>query len=148
DFSAATEASAATLHLCTDARGSAGMRLMVIDGLDDIAKDERSGEAVLEQLHRAIDVHDDLHVVALCEPGGDDRIREVNPALALRFQVVCTQPFTAEGFAELFNRALHQRGARAHKRALTAAGQLLVSTPPVRVRRVAEALGLRGDGGV
>ena len=132
DFFAAKEVSAATVHLYNDARDSAGMRLMVIDGLDDIAKDERSGEAVLEQLHRAIDVHDDLHVVALCEPGGDDRIQEVNPALALRFQVVRTQPFTAEGFAELFNRALHQRGARAHKRALTAAGQLLVSTPPVR----------------
>ncbi|WP_051712458.1 AAA family ATPase [Spirillospora albida] len=132
DFFAAKEVSAATTHLYNDARDSAGSRLMVIDGLDDMSRDVRSGEAIVEELHRALDVNDDLHVVALCEPGGDERIREVNPALALRFQVVRTHPFDAEGYAELFNRALHQRGARAHKRALTAAGELLVRTPPVR----------------
>ena len=132
DFFAAKEVSSATVHLYNDARDSAGTRLMVIDGLDDMSKDERSGEAILEQLHQAVDVHDDLHVVALCEPGGDERIRELNPALALRFQVVPTHPFTAEGHAELFNRAVQQRGARAHKRALTAAGELLARTPPVR----------------
>ncbi|MFG2085114.1 MULTISPECIES: AAA family ATPase [unclassified Spirillospora] len=132
DFFAGKDVSGATMHIYNDARDSAGVRLMVIDGLDDMSKDERSGEAIIEQLHRALDVHDDLHIVALCEPGGDDRIREVNPALALRFQVVRTHPFTAEGHAELFNRAVQQRGARAHKRALTAAGQLLAGTRPVR----------------
>ncbi|WP_021595107.1 AAA family ATPase [Actinomadura welshii] len=132
DFFAAKEVSAATIHLYNDARDCAGTRLMVIDGLDDMSRDTQSGEAIVEQLHRALDVHDDLHVVALCEPGGDARIREVNPGLALRFQVVRTHPFTAEGYSELFNRAVQQRGARAHKRALTAAGQLLARTPPVR----------------
>ncbi|WP_433466904.1 AAA family ATPase [Spirillospora sp. CA-128828] len=132
DFFAAKEVAAATMHLYNDARDCAGTRLMVIDGLDDMSHDAQSGEAIVEQLHRALDVHDDLHVVALCEPGGDERIREVNPGLALRFQVVRTHPFTAEGYAELFNRAVQNRGARAHKRALTAAGQLLVRTPPVR----------------
>ncbi|TDC87446.1 AAA family ATPase [Actinomadura sp. 7K507] len=132
DFFAAKEVSAATSQLYAEARDSAGVRLMVIDGLDDMSKDERSGEAILEQLHQAVDVHDDLHVVALCEPGGDERIRELNPGLALRFQVVPTHPFTAEGHAELFNRAVQQRGARAHKRALTAAGQLLAGTAPNR----------------
>jgi SpoVK/Ycf46/Vps4 family AAA+-type ATPase len=132
DFFAAKEVSAATIHLYNDARDCAGTRLMVIDGLDDMSHDTQSGEAIVEQLHRALDVHDDLHVVALCEPGGDKRIREVNPGLALRFQVVPTHPFTAEGYSELFNRAIQQRGARAHKRALTAAGQLLARTPPVR----------------
>jgi SpoVK/Ycf46/Vps4 family AAA+-type ATPase len=132
DFFAAKEVAAATMHLYNDARDCAGTRLMVIDGLDDMSQDAQSGEAIVEQLHRALDVHDDLHVVALCEPGGDERIREVNPGLALRFQVVPTHPFTAEGYAELFNRAVQQRGARAHKRALTAAGALLARTPPVR----------------
>ncbi|XRQ05585.1 AAA family ATPase [Actinomadura welshii] len=132
DFFAAKEVAAATSKLYNEARDSAGIRLMVIDGLDAMSKDDRSGEAVLEQLHQAIDVHDDLHVVALCEPGGDERIRELNPALALRFQVVPTHPFTPEGHAELFKRALRQRGARAHKRALTAAGKLLARTAPVR----------------
>ncbi|MFA1541009.1 AAA family ATPase [Actinomadura monticuli] len=132
DFFAAKEVSSATVHLYNDARDSAGVRLMIIDGLDDMSRDERSGEAILEQLHQALDVHDDLHVVALCEPGGDERIREVNPALALRLKVVRTRPFTPEGHAELFNRAIRQRGARAHKRALTAAGQLLAATAPDR----------------
>ncbi|WP_067456577.1 AAA family ATPase [Actinomadura macra] len=132
DFFAAKEVSAATTHIYNDSRDSAGHRLMVIDGLDDMSRDVRSGEAIVEELHRALDVHDDLHVVALCEPGGDERIREVNPGLALRLQVVPTHPFTGEGYAELFNRALQQRGARAHKRALTAAGELLVRTHPVR----------------
>ncbi|WP_157408122.1 AAA family ATPase [Actinomadura atramentaria] len=132
DFFAGKEVSAGTTHLHVDARDSAGNRLMVIDGLDDISRDPRSGEAVVEELHRALDVHDDLHVVALCEPGGDERIREVNPGLALRFQVAYTHPFNADGYAELFERALRQRGARAHKRALTAAGRLLAETAPVR----------------
>ncbi|MDL4772590.1 AAA family ATPase [Actinomadura xylanilytica] len=132
DFFAGKEVSAATTHLYNDARESAGARLMVIDGLDDMSQDPRSGEAIVEELHRALDVHEDLHVVALCEPGGDERIREINPGLALRFTVVHTHGFTADGYAELFDRALHQRGARAHKRALAAAGELLVRTPPVR----------------
>ncbi|MFG1851513.1 AAA family ATPase [Actinomadura geliboluensis] len=132
DFFAAKEVSAATSQLYAEARDCAGVRLMVIDGLDDMSHDTQSGEAIVEQLHRTLDAHDDLHVVVLCEPGGDERIREVNPALALRFQIVPTHPFTAEGHAELFNRAIQQRGARAHKRALTAAGELLVRTPPVR----------------
>ncbi|MFF0522925.1 AAA family ATPase [Actinomadura nitritigenes] len=132
DFFAGKEVSSATTQLYSEARDAAGNRLMVIDGLDDMSRDGRSGEAIVEELHRALDVHDDLHVVALCEPGGDERIREVNPGLSLRFQVVRTHPFDADGYAELFNRALQQRGARAHKRALTAAGQLLVRTPPIR----------------
>ncbi|MBW8485835.1 AAA family ATPase [Actinomadura parmotrematis] len=132
DFFAGKEVSAATTHLYNDARDSAGQRLMVIDGLDDMSRDPRSGEAIVEELHRALDVRDDLHVVALCEPGGDERVREINPALSLRFQVVRTHPFTADGHAELFARALYQRGARAHKHALTAAGRLLAQTAPVR----------------
>ncbi|WP_051468382.1 AAA family ATPase [Actinomadura oligospora] len=132
DFFAGKEVSAATTHLYNDARESAGSRLMVIDGLDDMSRDPRSGEAIVEELHRALDVHDDLHVVALCEPGGDERIREVNPALSLRFEVVHTRPFSPDAFAELFSRALAARGARAHKRALTAAGDLLARTPAVR----------------
>ncbi|GAA1581327.1 hypothetical protein GCM10009678_75110 [Actinomadura kijaniata] len=132
DFFAGKDIAAATLHLYNDARDSAGSRLLVIDGLDELARDPRGGEAVLEELHRALDVQDTLHVVALCEPGGDERVREVNPALMLRLEVARTRPFTAEGHAELFARALRDRGARAHKHALTAAGKLLATAPAVR----------------
>ncbi|GAA2401099.1 hypothetical protein GCM10010191_05430 [Actinomadura vinacea] len=132
DFFAAKEVSAATTVMFNDARECAGKRLMIIDGLDVVCRDERSGEAIVEELHRAVDVHDDLHFVALCEPGGDALLREVNPALALRFKVVPTHPFDAAGYAGLFDRALRERGARADEEALTAAGELLVRTPPVR----------------
>jgi SpoVK/Ycf46/Vps4 family AAA+-type ATPase len=132
DFFAGKTVSAATNNIYIDARDCNGSNLLVIDGLDDMSRDPRSGEAMLEELHRSLDVFEDLHVVALCEPGGDERVREVNPGLALRFKVARTQPFTAEGYAELFSRALHERGARAHKHALTAAGRLLSTTPPVR----------------
>ncbi|WP_051108983.1 AAA family ATPase [Actinomadura flavalba] len=132
DFFAGKEVSVGTTHLHIDARDSVGTRLVIIDGLDDMSRDPRSGEAVLEELHRLVDAHDDLHVVALCEPGGDDRVREVNPGLALRFHVAHTRAFTPAEHAELFARALRQRGARAHKPVLTAAGRLLARTKPVR----------------
>ncbi|MFI6518457.1 AAA family ATPase [Spirillospora sp. NPDC050679] len=131
-FFAGKDVAAATLHLYADARDSVGHRLMVIDGLDAISHDPRSGEAVLEELHRALDVQNDLHVVALCEPGGDERVREVNPGLALHFEIARTHPFAPADHAELFARALHKRGARAHKHALTAAGRVLAAAPPVR----------------
>ncbi|MEU5882777.1 AAA family ATPase [Spirillospora sp. NPDC047279] len=145
DFFAGKTVASATNGLYIDARDCDGSNLLVIDGLDDLSRDPRSGEAILEELHRVLDVFDGLHVVALCETGGDQRIREVNPALSLRFRKARTHAFTAEGYAELFSRALHQRGARAHKRALTAAGQLLSETPPVRNLRNARLAHLLAD---
>ncbi|MFG2006363.1 AAA family ATPase [Spirillospora sp. NPDC048911] len=145
DFFAGKTVASATNSLYIDARDCNGANLLVIDGLDDMSRDPRSGEAILEELHRVLDVFDGLHVVALCETGGDQRIREVNPGLSLRFKKARTHAFTAEGYAELFNRALHQRGARAHKRALTAAGELLVKTPPVRNLRNARLAHLLAD---
>lgn len=132
DHYADKTASAATTKMLDAIRDCAGKRVLIIDGLDDLARNEDAGAAALEELHRAIDVRDGLHVVALCEPGGDEVVREVNPALALRFTTVPTHPFDAEGFAELFRRALDERGARADEGALSAAGELLVRTPPVR----------------
>ncbi|SNS28883.1 AAA family ATPase [Actinomadura mexicana] len=132
DHYAGKSASDATAKMLDAVRDCAGKRVLIIDGLDDLARDEDAGAAALEELHRAVDVRDGLHVVALCEPGGDQAVRDVNPALALRFTAVPTRPFDADGFAELFRRALRERGARADEDALTAAGELLVRTPPVR----------------
>ncbi|NEA24769.1 AAA family ATPase [Actinomadura bangladeshensis] len=125
-------ASSATTKVLDAVGDCAGKRVLIIDGLDVLARNDDCGAAVLEELHRAIDVRDDLHIVALCEPGGDEAVREVNPALALRFTTVPTHPFDADGFAELFRRALRKRGAHADEDALAAAGELLARTPPVR----------------
>ncbi|MFC4050239.1 AAA family ATPase [Actinomadura syzygii] len=125
----------AVAKLHADARDCAGDRLLVIEGLDGIVTDPGNGEAIAAELHRLLAVHPDLHLVALCDTGGDERIREINPVLPQRFRVVKTQPFTPDGHAELFRRALDARGARATRQAVDAAGELLAATPPMQTLR-------------
>ncbi|WP_395104443.1 AAA family ATPase [Actinomadura sp. SCN-SB] len=121
--------------LHADVRECAGERLLIIEGLDGIVTDPGNGEALAGELHRLLAIHPDLHLVALCDAGGDERIREVNPVLPLRFRIARTRPFDAEGHAELFRRALRERGARGTRHAIAAAGALLAATPPVQTLR-------------
>ncbi|MEW2354474.1 AAA family ATPase [Spirillospora sp. NPDC029432] len=125
----------ATTYLADVARESAGQRVLIIDGLDAAAREPFNGEAVVEELHRSIDLFPDLNIIALCETGGDERIREINPALALRFTVVRSRPFTAAGYRELFDKAVRRSGASATRPALDAAAELLLRTRPVRNMR-------------
>ncbi|MQY04050.1 AAA family ATPase [Actinomadura macrotermitis] len=125
----------AVAKLHADVRDCAGDRLLIIEGLDGIVADPGNGEALADELHRLLAVHSDLHLVALCDTGGDDRIRAVNPVLPQRFRVVRTRPFTASGHAELFRRAVRARGARTTSHAAVAAGELLAATPPVQTLR-------------
>ncbi|MFI0410131.1 AAA family ATPase [Actinomadura sp. 3N508] len=125
----------AVAKLHADARDCAGDRLLIIEGLDGIVTDPGNGEAIAAELHRLLAVHPDLHVVALCDHGGEDRIREINPVLPQRFRIARTRPFTAEGHAELFRRALDARGARGTRQAVEAAGALLAATPPMQTLR-------------
>ncbi|MFC9976960.1 AAA family ATPase [Spirillospora sp. NPDC127200] len=125
----------AVAKLHADARDCAGERLLIIEGLDGIVADPGNGEALAAELHRLLAVHPDLNVVALCDAGGEDRVRAVNPVLPQRFRIARTRPFTAEEHAELFRRALAARGARATRQALAAAGELLAATPPVQTLR-------------
>ncbi|MFG2007373.1 AAA family ATPase [Spirillospora sp. NPDC048911] len=125
----------AVARLQADARDCAGERLLIIEGLDEIITDPGNGEALAEELHRLLAVHDELNVVALCDATGDERIGEINPVLPQRFRVARTRPFTAEGHAELFRRALRERGARGTRHAIAAAGELLAATPPVQTLR-------------
>ncbi|RAY16638.1 hypothetical protein DPM19_00150 [Actinomadura craniellae] len=106
--------------------------LLVLDGLDNVARDPVVGEPVIEELHRMLDVLDNLHVVALGEEGAETLIRRVNPAMMQRFQIARARPFDADGHAELFRRAVAERGARATDDAAAAAGGILVSTAPIR----------------
>ncbi|MFI0451305.1 AAA family ATPase [Actinomadura sp. 6N118] len=125
----------AVARLQADARDCTGERLLIIEGLDEIITDPGNGEALAEELHRLLAVHEALNVVALCDATGDERIGEVNPVLPQRFRVARTRPFTAEGHAELFRRALRERGARGTRHAIAAAGELLAATPPVQTLR-------------
>ncbi|NKZ07342.1 AAA family ATPase [Actinomadura latina] len=125
----------AVARLHADARDCAGDRLLVVDGLDGIVSDPGNGEALAAELHRLLSVHPDLHLVALCDTGGEERIREINPVLPQLFRVARTTPFTEEGHAELFRRALTARGARGTRQAVAAAGELLAATPPMQTLR-------------
>src|SRR5262249_43948527 len=60
-------------------------RLLVIDGLDHILGFENCGTAFAEELRRALERHQKLHVIALCRVGGDRRIFDANPALHQHF---------------------------------------------------------------
>ncbi|MFA1545252.1 AAA family ATPase [Actinomadura chokoriensis] len=125
----------AVARLHADARDCAGDRLLVIDGLDGIVADPGNGEALAAELHRLLAVHPDLNLVALCDTGGEERIREINPVLPQLFRIARTLPFTEEGHAELFRRALTARGARGTRQAVAAAGALLAATPPMQTLR-------------
>ncbi|MEV0662422.1 AAA family ATPase [Actinomadura luteofluorescens] len=125
----------AVAKLHADARDCAGDRLLIIEGLDGIVADPGNGEALAAELHRLLAVHPDLNLVALCDAGGEERIREINPVLPQRFRIARTRPFTAAGHAELFRRALDARGARGTRPAIEAAGALLAATPPTQTLR-------------
>ncbi|MFF5260826.1 AAA family ATPase [Actinomadura viridis] len=125
----------AVAKLHADVRDCAGERLLIIEGLDGIVTDPGNGEAIAGELHRLLAVHEDLSLVALCDTGGDERIREINPVLPHRFRTARTVPFDEDGHAELFRRALRRRGARGTRHALAAAGRLLAATPPVQTLR-------------
>ncbi|WP_344591737.1 AAA family ATPase [Actinomadura vinacea] len=125
----------ATGYLADRAEESVGKRMLIIDGLDAVAREPYNGEAVIEELHRLMDLFPELNIIAICESGGDERIREINPALALRFTVARSRPFTAAGYRELFDRAVRRRGARVTRPALDTAAELLFRTRPVRNMR-------------
>ncbi|WP_165975442.1 AAA family ATPase [Actinomadura rubrisoli] len=125
----------AVAKLHADVRDCAGDRLLVVEGLDGIVGDPGNGEALADELHRLLAVHPDLQIVALCDAGGDERIREINPVLPHRFRIARTRPFDADGHAELFRRALDGHGVRATRHAIEAAGALLAATPPMQTLR-------------
>ena len=114
------------------ARECVGERLLMIENLDLIATDPQNGSSLAEELHRMLDVYDGLHVVAMTEEGGEERIRRVNPAIMQRLDVIHTRSFDEHGYAELFTRAVQQRGGTVTRPAAVAAGSLLVRTSPFR----------------
>ncbi|GLZ04680.1 hypothetical protein Acsp03_21460 [Actinomadura sp. NBRC 104412] len=108
-----------------------GRMMLVIDDLERLAGHERCGTAALEELRRLMARSPGLDVIALCRPGGDRRLFDVNPALVGAFEVTRTREFAEDDHAELFRRAVTARGARVADEVAEAAGVLLSRTPPL-----------------
>ncbi|MFG2005435.1 AAA family ATPase [Spirillospora sp. NPDC048911] len=108
-----------------------GRLLLVVDDLEKLAGHDRCGPAAVEELRRLMARSPALDVIALCRPGGDRRLFDVNPALVGAFEVTRTREFTAADFTELFRRAVERRGGTAAPPVAAAAGTLLTRTAPL-----------------
>jgi SpoVK/Ycf46/Vps4 family AAA+-type ATPase len=106
-------------------------RLLVIDGLDRILGFDHCGAAFAEELRRALERHQKLHVIVLCRAGGDGRVFDANPALHQNFRVARTREFGEDSYTELFRRAVARREMTTAGEAATTAGVLLSRTPPM-----------------
>jgi SpoVK/Ycf46/Vps4 family AAA+-type ATPase len=106
-------------------------RLLVIDGLDRILAFDHCGAAFAEELRRALERHQKLHVVVLCRTGGDGRVFDANPALHQHFRVALTREFGEDDYAELFRRAVSRRDRTVAREVTANAGVLLTRTPPL-----------------
>ncbi|HEX2312255.1 MAG TPA: AAA family ATPase [Thermomonospora sp.] len=108
-----------------------GRTLLVVDDLDKLFTYERCGPAVAEELRRMMARSPQLDVVALCRPGGEERLFDGNPALLRSFRVTRTREFGEDEYAELFRRAVTARGAAVGREVARTAGVLLTRTPPL-----------------
>jgi SpoVK/Ycf46/Vps4 family AAA+-type ATPase len=108
-----------------------GKLLLVVDDLDKLLGTDRCGPALTEELRRLMARYPRLHVVALCRPGGAERLFDANPALVQGFQVTRTREFGEDDYAELFHRMIMARGGVVARDVARTAGVLLTRTPPL-----------------
>ena len=109
-----------------------GLGLLVLHGLDEMLSSGEAGEDIGEELLRALDTSSTLHVVALCERGGDEEVFSANPLLARAFRVARTTDFDESGFQELFTRKIRQLGGTIEEATAIAAGRKLAEMRPFR----------------
>ena len=109
--------------------------LLVLDGLDEMATQGEAPDDIGTEILRALESRPNLHVLALCDPGGDARVYATNPMLARAFRVARTSDFDEETFAEVFRRKVHQLGARADDATVEAAARVLAQARPFRTLR-------------
>jgi SpoVK/Ycf46/Vps4 family AAA+-type ATPase len=105
--------------------------VLVVDGLDRVL-DYPCGATALEELRRHVRRQPGLHVIVVCGPGGDRRVFDANPALHQLFRVTQTREFAEADLAELFTRAVAERGAAVAPEVAASAGVLLSRTPGIR----------------
>lgn len=109
-----------------------GAGLLVLEGLDEMLSSGEAGEEVGAELLRTLESRPNLHVVALCDPGGDAEVFAANPLLAREFRLVRTRDFDETTFAEVLRRKLLQVGARADDETLTTGAAMLAEFRPFR----------------
>ena len=106
--------------------------LLVLDGLDEMLTQGEGSDDLGGELLRALESRGGLHVLALCDPGGDARVYATNPMLARAFRVARTSDFDEQTFAEVFRRKVQQLGALADDATVAAAARALVGARPFR----------------
>ena len=106
--------------------------LLVLQGLDEMVSTGEAAEDASEELYRLLDTHPSLHMVALCDPGGEAEVFAANPLLARSFRVVRTKDFDEAGFAELFRRRVDRLGAVVDDETVDAAAVALADMRPFR----------------
>ncbi|HYI44160.1 MAG TPA: AAA family ATPase [Actinomycetota bacterium] len=109
-----------------------GVGLMVLQGMDELLTTGEAAEEVGVELHRFLDSRPNLHVVALCDPGGETDVFAANPILARAFRVVRIGDFDQGALAELFRRKVQRLGAQVDDATVTAAATALAETRPFR----------------
>lgn len=108
------------------------MGLLVLDGLDELLTTGEGGEEVGGELLRLLETRPNLHVVALCDPGGDAAVFSSNPILARTFRIVRTSDFDRRTFAAVFRRKAEALGAQTDDDTAAAAARLLDDMRPFR----------------
>lgn len=109
-----------------------GLGLLVLEGLDEMMSSGEAGEDVGAELLRLLESRPGLHVVALCDPGGDNEVFSANPLLARAFRLVRTRDFDAATFAEVMRRKIAQLGVLADEATIAAGAGLLDDMRPFR----------------
>jgi SpoVK/Ycf46/Vps4 family AAA+-type ATPase len=105
-------------------------RVLVLDGVDRVLG-YPSGATVAEELRRQLKLNPGMHVIAVCGPGGDRPLFDANPALYQRFRVAHAREFAEQDWAELFTRAVGERGGVVAADVAATGGVLLSRTPGI-----------------
>lgn len=119
-------------HVRYEAGRCDGFGLLVLEGLDEMLSSGEAGEEVGAELLRTLESRPNLHVVALCDPGGDAEVFSANPILARSFRIVRTRDFDEATFAEVLRRKISHAGARIDEETLKAGAALLEEFRPFR----------------
>ncbi|HJR46308.1 MAG TPA: AAA family ATPase [Actinomycetota bacterium] len=109
-----------------------GLGLLVLEGLDEMLSSGEAGEDVGSELLRMLETRPNLHVVAVCDPGGDAEVFSANPILARAFRVVRTTDFDQVAFAQVFQRKVELMGARVEDATVESAARMLADMRPFR----------------
>ncbi|MDQ3913928.1 MAG: AAA family ATPase [Actinomycetota bacterium] len=109
-----------------------GVRLLVVQGLDEILGRGEAADVVGGELLRALETRSGLHVVALCDAARASEIFTANPILARAFRVVRTHDFDRETFHHVFLRKVERLGGAVDEATAAEAVRRLVEMRPFR----------------